>query len=143
MGIYFLGDIYVWFVLQTFKYISSKASYKLIGKRLSAIGYPHVTAEHTSWRCEGNAPRAPHWFGGKSMTACKKYNVTKTVRMSSSLKFCMLAAGEADIYAAEARAYEWDVAAGHAILVHAGGFFTTHEYKEIHYGKKIIKTYPC
>ena len=59
--------------------------------------------------------------------------------MSSSFKFCTLAAGEADIYAAKARAFEWDIAAGHAILVHAGGFITTHAEKEILYGKKNYK----
>ena len=69
----------------------------------------------------------------------KKYRVTQTLRMSSSLKFCILAAGEADIYAAKARAYEWDIAAGHAILEHAGGFMTTHEEKEILYGKENYK----
>ena len=45
------------------------------------------------------------------------------LKMSSSLKFCAIAAGEADIYAANARAYEWDIAAGHAILEHAGGLY--------------------
>ena len=60
----------------------------------------------------------------------KKYKVSQMLKMSSSLKFCVLAAGEADIYAAKARAYEWDIAAGHAILEHAGGFMTTHEEKK-------------
>ena len=59
--------------------------------------------------------------------------------MSSSLKFCILAAGEADIYAARARAFEWDIAAGHAILSHAGGIITTHNEKKIIYGKKNYK----
>ena len=69
----------------------------------------------------------------------KKYKVSQTLRMSSSLKFCVLASGEADIYAAKARAFEWDIAAGHAILEHAGGFITTHEKKEILYGKESYK----
>ena len=72
----------------------------------------------------------------------KKYNVSETLKMSSSLKFCILAAGEADIYAAKARAYEWDIAAGHAILVHAGGSLTTHEEKTFLYGKKNYKNLP-
>ena len=72
----------------------------------------------------------------------KKYNVSETLKMSSSLKFCILAAGEADIYAAEARACEWDIAAGHAILVHAGGSLTTHEEKTFLYGKKNYKNLP-
>ena len=62
--------------------------------------------------------------------------------MSSSLKFCILASGEADIYAANARAFEWDIAAGHAILEHSGGTVTTHEGKKILYGKKDYKNPP-
>ena len=72
----------------------------------------------------------------------KKYKVSQILKMSSSLKFCVLAAGEADIYAANARAYEWDIAAGHAILEHAGGFMTTHEEKEFFYGKDKYKNLP-
>ena len=72
----------------------------------------------------------------------KKYKVSQILKMSSSLKFCVLAAGEADIYAAEARAYEWDIAAGHAILEHAGGFMTTHEEKKFFYGKDKYKNLP-
>tara|TARA_B100001123_G_scaffold169661_1_gene195121 strand:+ start:326 stop:1102 length:777 start_codon:yes stop_codon:yes gene_type:complete len=69
----------------------------------------------------------------------KKHEVSEKFKMSSSLKFCILAAGEADIYAAKARAFEWDIAAGHAILEHAGGFITTHEDKKFLYGKKNYK----
>ena len=72
----------------------------------------------------------------------KKNKVSKKIKMSSSLKFCILAAGEADIYAAKARAYEWDIAAGHAILKHAGGLMTTHDEKEFLYGKKDYKNLP-
>jgi len=72
----------------------------------------------------------------------KKYNVSKIIKMSSSLKFCVLAAGEADIYAAKARASEWDIAAGHAILEHAGGLVTTHNKKEFFYGKDQYKNLP-
>jgi len=69
----------------------------------------------------------------------KKHKVTLKSKMSSLLKFCVLAAGEADIYAANARAYEWDIAAGHTILEHAGGSVTTHEGKKILYGKDNYK----
>ncbi len=72
----------------------------------------------------------------------KNYNVTRTIKMSSSLKFCILASGEADIYAAKARAFEWDIAAGHTILEHAGGSVTTHEGKKILYGKNGYKNLP-
>ena len=69
----------------------------------------------------------------------KKYKVSQTLKMSSSLKFCILASGEADIYAAKARAFEWDIAAGHAILDHAGGILTSHDGEKIFYGKENFK----
>ena len=65
--------------------------------------------------------------------------VKENVRMKSSLKFCVVAAGEYDGYIAEPRAYEWDIAAGHAILEHAGGTVTDFEGNEILYGKKDLK----
>jgi 3'(2'), 5'-bisphosphate nucleotidase len=69
----------------------------------------------------------------------KKFNVTEHVKMKSSLKFCVIASGEYDLYIAEARACEWDIAAGHAIVKHAGGLITDFENNEILYGKKDFK----
>ncbi len=69
----------------------------------------------------------------------KKFNVTEYVKMKSSLKFCVIATGEYDLYVAEARACEWDIAAGHAILKNAGGIITDFDSKEILYGKKDFK----
>ena len=59
--------------------------------------------------------------------------------MKSSYKFCVIAAGEYDLYVAEARACEWDIAAGHAILEHAGGVITDFNNNKILYGKKNFK----
>ena len=72
----------------------------------------------------------------------KEHKVSETLKVSSSFKFCLLASGEADIYAAKARAYEWDIAAGHAILEHAGGSVTTHERENFLYGKENYKNLP-
>tara|TARA_B110001452_G_scaffold94857_1_gene78374 strand:+ start:759 stop:1529 length:771 start_codon:yes stop_codon:yes gene_type:complete len=69
----------------------------------------------------------------------KKYEVTSHQKMKSSLKFCVVAAGEFDLYVAEPRAHEWDIAAGHAILMHAGGEVTDFESKNIFYGKPDFK----
>ena len=69
----------------------------------------------------------------------KKYNITSHQKMKSSLKFCVVAAGEFDLYAAEPRACEWDIAAGHAILEHAGGKITDFNGGEILYGKPEFK----
>jgi 3'(2'), 5'-bisphosphate nucleotidase len=69
----------------------------------------------------------------------KKYNIISYQKMKSSLKFCVIAAGEFDLYAAEPRACEWDIAAGHAILEHAGGKVTDFDDNEILYGKPEFK----
>ncbi len=61
----------------------------------------------------------------------KKYNITNFTKMKSSLKFCVIASGEYDFYAAEPRAHEWDIAAGHAILENAGGIITDFGGNEI------------
>ena len=65
--------------------------------------------------------------------------VKEHTRMKSSLKFCVVAACEFDGYVAEPRAYEWDIAAGHAILENAGGSVRDFDGNEILYGKKDLK----
>ena len=69
----------------------------------------------------------------------KKNGVTGFAKMKSSLKFCVIASGEYDLYVAEPRASEWDIAAGHAIVKNAGGIVTDFDGKEIEYGKKDFK----
>ena len=69
----------------------------------------------------------------------KKYKIASHQKMKSSLKFCVVAAGEFDMYVAEPRACEWDIAAGHAILEHAGGKITDFNDNEILYGKSEFK----
>ena len=59
--------------------------------------------------------------------------------MKSSLKFCVVATGEYDLYIADPRAYEWDIAAGHAILEHSGGTLTDFNGNKILYGKEDFK----
>ncbi len=50
-----------------------------------------------------------------------RYSVADMRSAGSSLKFCLLAAGEADLYPRLGRTMEWDTAAGHAVLQAAGG----------------------
>ena len=53
----------------------------------------------------------------------------------SSLKFCLVAEGEADIYPRFGRTMEWDTAAGHAVLTAAGGQVTDENGAPLAYGK--------
>jgi len=50
-----------------------------------------------------------------------RHAVADMVPAGSSLKFCLVAAGEADLYPRLGRTMEWDTAAGHAVLAGAGG----------------------
>jgi len=69
----------------------------------------------------------------------KEYKVNSIVPMSSSYKFCVIATGEYDIYAARERANEWDYAAGHAIAENAGAIIKTLEGNPFLYGKEDYK----
>ena len=62
--------------------------------------------------------------------------IGELVAAGSSLKFCLIAAGEADLYPRFGRTMEWDTAAGHAVLLAAGGNVTLADEKTpLSYGK--------
>ena len=58
------------------------------------------------------------------------------VSIGSSLKFCILAEGKADIYPRAAPTSEWDTAAGHAVLLAAGGLVEGPDGSPLRYGKR-------
>ena len=68
-----------------------------------------------------------------------EFNVSSMVKMASSYKFCVIATGEFDIYAAKERANEWDYAAGHAVAQNAGAIIKTLDEKPFLYGKEDYK----
>ena len=57
------------------------------------------------------------------------------VSIGSSLKFCLVAAGEADLYPRLGPTMEWDTAAGHAVLAAAGGSVLVAGGAPLRYGK--------
>ena len=64
-----------------------------------------------------------------------RYHVVESRAVSSSLKFGLIARGEADIYPRTGPTSEWDTAAGHAVLAAAGGTVTTLDGQPLLYGK--------
>jgi len=66
----------------------------------------------------------------------EKFPNAEIIQAGSSLKFCLIAKGDADIYPRFGPTSEWDIAAGHIILNEAGGKVLTLENKEINYNKK-------
>ena len=69
-----------------------------------------------------------------------KYNVADSASAGSSLKFCLVATGEADIYPRVGRTMEWDTAAGQAVLQGAGGEVVRYDnHQPLTYGKPIFE----
>jgi 3'(2'), 5'-bisphosphate nucleotidase len=78
-------------------------------------------------RSHGDAARLESYLNGM--------RVARIFEAGSSLKLCLLAAGEADLYPRFGRTMEWDIAAGQAVLAAAGGLVQTLEGTPLRYGK--------
>lgn len=65
-----------------------------------------------------------------------KHSINQVVSMPSSIKLCLIAEGQADIYPKFGQTMEWDIAAGHALIKATGGHVVDFAGKEIIYGKK-------
>ncbi|QCI65776.1 3'(2'),5'-bisphosphate nucleotidase CysQ family protein [Phreatobacter stygius] len=74
-----------------------------------------------------------------SETFLAKHGVTRRLAMGSSLKYAVIAEGGADLTVRFAPITEWDIAAGHALLVAAGGRMTTPEGGAIVYGRAEVR----
>lgn len=65
----------------------------------------------------------------------KQHNIVDYHRVNSALKFAVVAEGQADIYPRFGTTMEWDTAAGHALILAAGGSMLTPEGEPFMYGK--------
>lgn len=78
-------------------------------------------------RSHGDAEALKDFLQGRSIAALRN--------AGSSLKLCLVAAGEADLYPRLGRTMEWDIAAGHAVLAAAGGAVHAVAGQPLRYGK--------
>jgi 3'(2'), 5'-bisphosphate nucleotidase len=98
------------------------------GRRsVSARLTPAEGATVVSSRSHGDRDALARSIAGRRIAA--------SITAGSSLKFCLLAAGEADLYPRFGRTMEWDTAAGDAILRAAGGTVTDLDGHPLRYGK--------
>ncbi|MCY4351172.1 MAG: 3'(2'),5'-bisphosphate nucleotidase CysQ [Thiotrichales bacterium] len=119
---------------------------------LPALGETCWTAgDRTAWRVrDGGAPeRIACRRPGRRLVAIasrshrspetdaylRRFEIAETVSAGSSLKFCRIAEGAADLYPRLGRTMEWDIAAGHAIVTAAGGSVETLDGRPLVYGK--------
>lgn len=73
----------------------------------------------------------------KTRDYLEQFSISGIKPMGSSLKFCIIASGEADLYPRFGRTMEWDTAAGDAVLAAAGGMVLTPEGNPFEYGKLV------
>jgi len=95
-------------------------------RTVPAAGYTVVAS-----RSHGDADALKAFLGDKPIAELRS--------AGSSLKICLVAAGEADLYPRLGRTMEWDIAAGHAVVRAAGGHLTTLDGQEMSYGKPIFE----
>ncbi|MCW2237237.1 3'(2'),5'-bisphosphate nucleotidase CysQ [Azospirillum canadense] len=79
-----------------------------------------------------------HGSGGEIEGFLSRYTVKDRVSCGSSLKFCTVAMGKADLYPRFGPTSEWDTAAGHAVLIGAGGRVEQSDGSPLVYGKADI-----
>lgn len=107
------GFIYVP-VKDTWYYTKEGKAYKRKGTESFPIEVNNKTADLTAVGSKSHS-------SPEEATLLSKYPVTNTISVGSSLKFCMVAEGKADIYYRHGPTMEWDTAAGQAIVEAAGG----------------------
>ncbi len=109
-----------------------------------------------AWRQDGDGPDIPisvrlapqdgltvigsrsHGDAAEMARFLKGHQVAETISAGSSLKFCLVAEGAADVYPRLGRTMEWDTAAGHAVLAAAGGRVTLTDGEPFTYAKNAI-----
>jgi 3'(2'), 5'-bisphosphate nucleotidase len=114
--LYFAGDG------QAFSIINGAAE-----KKLSVRGVPKDGLTVVASKRHGDPEKLADFLRGKKVDAL--------ISRSSSLKFCAMAAGEADLYPRLGPTCEWDIAAGEAILRAAGGQTVMLDGQPMQYGK--------
>ncbi len=132
-----LGVVYV--PAKSFLYLAekNKGSFKTITKdklkNLEGIQKILVSSQANRERVIGSRSHSNATFDN---WVKEKFPNADIVQAGSSLKFCLIAEGEADIYPRFGPTSEWDIAAGHMIVNEAGGKIRTFQNDSIKYNTK-------
>jgi len=114
-GIPVFGGIYVP-VTDTYYFgEEGVGAYKKVGD--GALTPIQVNSNTSDWKAVGSKSHAKP----EEQEFYSKIGVKDVISVGSSLKFCMVAEGVADLYFRAGPTMEWDIAAGHAIVIGAGG----------------------
>ena len=115
---------------------------KNIGAWKTVNGESKIISARTVQKSEFIAVTSVSHLDLETTNWLKKNNITATKSIGSSLKFCLLACGQADVYPRFGPTMEWDTAAGDAILRAAGGIVLKPNFLPFKYGKHFYKNDP-
>jgi 3'(2'), 5'-bisphosphate nucleotidase len=101
-------------VLDTYYVGTSSEAYKIKGTEKIPLKVNNKTGERVAVRSKSHA-------SPEEEEVLERYDVQDSISVGSSLKFCMVAEGKADVYYRFGPTMEWDTAAGQAIVQAAGG----------------------
>ncbi len=111
-----------------------KGAFKQVGEEaVQPLQVNHKSTERVAVRSASHA-------SPEEETVLKKYDVQDEMSVGSSLKFCMVAEGKADLYYRHGPTMEWDTAAGQAVALAAGAkmYVGNTEEKEFTYNKESL-----
>ncbi len=129
-GVPVLGVVLAPVLGRLFAGAAAVGAFTELANRRSAIACRSVPAEGMTVlasRSHGDAAAMAAFLAGRK--------VASLAHAGSSLKLCLIAAGEADLYPRLGRTMEWDIAAGHAVLRAAGGEVWCLDGTALRYGK--------
>lgn len=122
--------------------VAIPATGELFGGIVGRGAWKRVGAEQTAVHArlppeEGLTVLASRYHGSSTRLDefLRNKRVAKLINFGSSVKFCRLAEGIADLYPRFGRTMEWDTCAPQAVLEAAGGTVRTFDGAELHYGK--------
>ena len=126
-----LGVIYVPVKDILYYGIRDEGSYKKVNGKVEKILVSKKDDEYTVVQSRSHSGELENSF-------YSHFNVKEKISAGSSLKFCLVAEGEADIYFRSGPTMEWDTAAGQAIVENAGGYVFS-DRERMRYNKQSLK----
>lgn len=132
----FAGVIYIPVTNETYFGSINKGSYKLTN-----LNKKKITVSKKDFKQPLNVVQSLSHSGDEEDIFYSQFKIKEKVSKGSSLKICLIAEGKAELYFRGGPTWEWDTAAGHAILIYAGGYLVNKNRSDLLYNKEELKNY--
>lgn len=132
-----LGVIHVPVTDETYYGSTENGAYKIV----SDGEVNKISVSSKSFDEDINVVQSRSHSGDEENEFYSNYKIKERLSKGSSLKICLIAEGKAELYFRGGPTWEWDTAAGHAILNAAGGVLLNKDKSELLYNKTILKNF--